>query len=259
MFVFKGLRAAAGWGILLVSDLLRSTKVNRFEQTIAAFAAFLVVGSVSAQEWSYYPYVLTGWNQLGNPLNKPINVIDLIGSLETPISGVTANIEAAWAYRQGQWAFVSPGLSYKDNASHAAQHGYAVLAVIDPGEGFWVRAEGGYTNLPLQTGELYDPGKDFEKRCGWTLMASPGYLSPEEFNTMVATTPPQPGYSQPSFESLWAWDTNGRRFYFYSPLLSPQRLAAYTAANGLGNFALDGRGLELGKSAWVNPFCSARG
>ena len=71
------------------------------------------------------------------------------------------------------------------------------------------------------------------------------------FNKAIGTTPPTPASTQSSLTTLWAWENNTERWYFYAPSLEAAgTLQGYVSDKGY----LDFGNLTLTPTAgvWVN-------
>jgi chitodextrinase/alpha-tubulin suppressor-like RCC1 family protein len=217
---------------------------------------------------SFATSLVTGFNQTGNSLNAPIDVVAFFGNQDSP-TGVTPSIVSIWKWNPltDNWAFYSPQLTHAGNIAYATDptRNYDVLTTINPGEGYWINASTNLT-LPPQVGPLfrYDnanfaalaPGGSFNS--GWYLIATSDVLTPSDFNILVSPTPPAPGtVPTGNFFSLWTWDAGALRWYFYAPILEAQpgglaNVKAYADNHGFLHFQDTGKTLGMGIGFWVN-------
>jgi len=188
--------------------------------------------------------VVAGWNLLGNSSETSLAV----GSL-----GNEACINTVWKWNAatGRWAFHTPALTQSALGTYAASKGYDVLTTIDAGEGFWINAKTAFS-LALPSGNLLQ-SSSFKSTTtsagatshalpsGWSLIATGDSPTPAVFNSAVATTlsaPPQAGQVETNLISLWAWNADQEKWYFWAPhLVNSGGLASYLTSKGYLDFA----------------------
>ena len=214
------------------------------------------------------PVLGPGWNLMGNSLDTVIDVAAMFGSAASAVPGVTEKVETIWKWDalNRQWAYYAPGLTMTQLETFAGDHGYEILATINPGEGYWVEALGDVV-LAGQTAPTFtfDRATYSSLPRGWNLVAmgSTSAPSPHEFATAVSeSAPPQQAVNEDSFDSLWAWDARQQKWYFYSPLLenlpcnaSPCGITAvrdFARNKGYLHFEDSGRTLDPGTGFWVS-------
>lgn len=205
------------------------------------------------------PALLNGFNLLGNTFGTPLNVVQLFGSADNPVPGLSAFIASVWKWDAAnqRWAFHSPQLGTIANAAFAASRGYAVLSNIAPGEGYWVSALGPLS-LPLQSGTPFNwTSTDFGALAsGFHLIAHAGLIAPRQFNAGISSAPPAPGaVPTANFTSLWAWDAQRATWFFYAPQLEASgglaAVKSYADSHYLLHFEDQGRTLGPGTGFWV--------
>jgi hypothetical protein len=176
-------------------------------------------------------YLLQGWNLLGNTVNSPITVSSTFGD--------AAKVSSVWKWlpASGKWAFYSPSLTNQALADYAKAQGYEVLSSISAGEGFWINATASTTaTLPNATSVTASTVQS-ALGTGWNLVGTGEPKPPTDFES----------------ESLWAWDANLLKWYFYSPSLqSSGQLATTIQSMGYTDFTAAGKKLMQGVGFWVN-------
>jgi hypothetical protein len=206
------------------------------------------------------PALLADFNLIGNSLNVAINVPLVFGNQDAPVAGVTSNIESVWKWNAAlaRWSFYSPQLTASGSASYAASHHFEELAVVNPGEGFWMKAINPIT-LPAQTGSNFTwNAVNFPNlNSGYNLIATADSVTPSQFNIDVSQTPPSPGAVPTSnFVSLWMWDALASKWYFYSPLPEASgglpAVKAYADSHNYLHFQDYNKTLGIGTGFWVN-------
>ncbi|MCC6473077.1 MAG: Ig-like domain repeat protein, partial [Burkholderiales bacterium] len=186
----------------------------------------------------------TGFTLTGNSFTTTLDVMATFGNQDpgAGVGGVTENVNAVWAWNATaqKWRFFTPQFTTAQNAAYAAQNGYEVLATVSPGEGYWVDALVPL-NLPAQSGTPYVPAKpQFDTLPSqFNLLAMGTTMTPSQFNIAVGVPPTPPNVPQ-NFVSLWAWDSQRSKWYFYAPSLeapdAPVTNAEYAAAQGFQDF-----------------------
>lgn len=189
-----------------------------------------------------------GWNLLGNSSATPIQI-------SAALAGNT-DITSVWKWLPGQmkWAFYSPILSIRDLEAYAASKGYALLAVIEGGEGFWINARNP-TNFSFPEGDaILSSNVHTGLVSGWNLLAIGQSRTPAQINQETAFRQPD-GSLANGFISLWAWDNARSNWYFFAPALATQgntALSDYTKARGYLDFASEGESLKPARGFWLN-------
>lgn len=204
----------------------------------AAMALRLATGNVLS----------TGWNLVGNTLLTPVDVAATFGA-----SAIKDSITTVWKWipGAGAWAFYAPALGATALQDYASGKGYQVLASIDAGEGFWVNAKpaaaSGRVVVPAPGGAAFDYNPA-SLNAGWNLVATAPNEDPAGFNARAAT-------SGKTLVTLWTWDTQSSKWYFYAPSLAAQGGAAlsdYAGSKGYLDFVSSGKQLGSGVGFWVN-------
>ncbi len=199
----------------------------------------LMASQASAANLSYPLSLSTGWNLIGNSLNT---------SLDVPTTYRTqTNVVTVWKWNAANstWAFYAPSLETNGTlAVYAASKGYAVLATINPGEGYWVNVAS-----PVDAGSQSGTGFSLAAAgltTGWNLSATADNVSPATFTTTIGNV-----------TTLWAWDNANNRWFFYAPSQAADgSLASYIGSKGYEDFGVLMLGDGLG--FWVNYVGSAR-
>lgn len=191
-----------------------------------------------------------GWNLLGNGSDMPIDVA-------TTFSDST-RFQAVWKWNSSDnaWAFFSPALAIQGGtvlADYVAAKGYQRLSSIAGGEGYWVYAkQAGSINIP--SGALIAPASFKGISSGWHLISTGDNVTPRVFNADIGTASSAAGAGPQNIQSLWAWDSTQRKWYFYAPTLEAQggnTLTDYIANHGLLDFISQNKTLGLGVGFWV--------
>jgi hypothetical protein len=190
--------------------------------------------------------VTLGWNLLGNPVKQSIAVADTFGDA----SKVTSVWK--WDVAAANWYFFAPGMSAADLQAYGASQGYAVLAEINGGDGYWVNAKT-QANLGSVTGDAINL-RESSLSSGWNLVSTASLVTPQYFNLTLSTTPPTLGQVPINLTSLWAWDSVQSNWFFYAPSMEAQggsALADYIAAQRYQDFAAGSKTLGNGAGFWV--------
>ena len=175
-----------------------------------------------------------GWNLAGNSKNAAIDVASTFNS--------PANVLTVWKWEASKrnWAFYTPAKA-DGGAAYAASKGYDFLAVINPGEGYWVNAINSFT-ATLPAGTPVTASSFQNMASGWNLISESGFDTPSAFGSAIG-----------SFVSLWAWDNGSASWFFYAPSLdSAGTLQSYIQSKGYLDFASFGKTLRPGIGFWVN-------
>ena len=211
--------------------------------------------------------LVSGFNLIGNATTTAVDVISTFGSLDHPVGGVTASVDAVWAWDAAnqKWLFHTPAFTAAGSAAYAAANGFEALTAIAPGKGYWVHATAPFT-LAMPGGSPFNTysGLQFDAlpAHAFNLLSIAAVETPRAFNSAVGLTPPSPGIVPENFSSLWAWDAVRGRWYFYSPHLEQvgqQTNAQYCAANGYQDFGggtppAPALNLGPGVGFWVQKF-----
>ncbi|MCX7170494.1 MAG: peptidylprolyl isomerase [Proteobacteria bacterium] len=187
--------------------------------------------------------MISGWNLVGNSVNTPLNVATTLGD--------AARVSTVWKWiaATGKWAFYTPAEA-DGGAAHAAARGYDSLATINGGEGFWVNAKQAFT-LQLAPGTAVTSASFRSLPSGWSLIAIDDGQTPGGFNRALSATAPPAGTIPANINTLWAWDSQSGKWYFYAPSLE--------ASGGLSDLARQRNYLDFGNLGltpstgfWVN-------
>lgn len=204
--------------------------------------------SLSSGNAAFTPAITAGWNLLGNSLAGTLSVASMVGNPDTPIAGVSENVDSVWKWNSAtaRWAFYSPRLTAAELSEYAAAKGYDVLAAINPSEGFWINA-GVSFSMPPQVGAPVDLDSSGFSNLpqGFNLISIGNQKTPSEFRASVGI-----------FTSLWGWDPVEHEWYFYSPLLEAlgglAQVKAYAESHGYLHFSDHNRKLGVGIGFWVD-------
>ena len=187
---------------------------------------------------------------MGNTTDKAINVADTFSS--------TAVITTIWKWAVAVpgWQFYTPSMDATALQAYASSKGYGVLAMINPGEGFWVNAK---TKAPISmaAGNPYSVGSG-ELVTGWNLVATAANATPATFNLSLTdplAPPPTVGVVPLNITTLWAWDSTQSKWYFYAPSYEAQggtALIDYITGKGYLDFTSANKTLGNGVGFWVN-------
>ncbi|MBI3043900.1 MAG: hypothetical protein HYY78_13865 [Betaproteobacteria bacterium] len=215
--------------------------------------------TLSTNQYAVQPELKQGFNMVSNALDITLDVPAIFGNQDAK-TPVTDNVLSVWKWNAaaGRWAFYSPTLTVAGNAAYAASQNYDVLATVGPGEGYWANALQAMT-LPVQSGTGVNwNGANFPALpSGFNLIAMAEVLTPSQFNVQVSPVPPAPGVvPTDNFTSLWAWNAEAGKWFFYSPLLEATGgLAAvktYADSHNLLHFEDHNKLLGIGGGFWVN-------
>jgi streptogramin lyase len=178
--------------------------------------------------------VQAGWNLLGNSRSPSIQA----ASLYSDAGWVTAVWK--WDAKQKQWQIYAPSMDTVALQNLINDKGYAALAEIKPGEGYWVQATEP-ASVTLPTGTSPDL-TNASLVSGWNLVAS-------GTSQMASAMTSKLG----NIRSLWAWDNAGSNWYFYAPSLDTgTALADYIKGKGYLDFTASSKTLDSGVGFWVN-------
>jgi len=143
-----------------------------------------------------------------------------------------------WIANGATWAFYTPSLASQALSDYAASKGYAVLATINGGEGFWVNAKAAFTaQVPVGSAVASTSFQAMES--GWNLIAIGDGKTPRLFSAITPLT------------TLWAWDATQTNWYFYAPSLdNAGTLSSYITSKGYLDFGA--KALDPTMGFWVN-------
>ena len=195
--------------------------------------------------------IVAGWNLIGNSYNTPIDVTSLLSD--------TSKITAVWKWLadKARWAFYAPTLSSQALSDYVSTNGYDALSTIVGGEGFWVNAKQSF-DLQMPNGVQilatdFQSGGAQQLKSGWSLIAMGDSKSPSNFNSSLSLTPLSSGTTISNITSLWAWQADGSKWYFYAPSLDASgQLINYTQNNGYLDFSTSQKTLTPGVGFWIN-------
>ena len=198
-----------------------------------------LVGATASNAHAQIKVTLTeGWNLIGNGYYASLDVAN------HPQLTDVENVVTVWKWLPvpGKWAFYAPAKTPGDLAIYAGEKGYAVLNVINSGEGFWVNAKKTFelelhkatpTRIPsvaFQVGSL-------SLSPSWNLIATGDTPTPRIFTNAIAKQAPTSGVDTQVLITMWAWDAASSTWHFYAPGLDNEgKLAAYIAEKGYKNF-----------------------
>ncbi len=197
----------------------------------------------------------SGWNLVGTGAGGTLNVASAFDD-PTKIESVWT-----WVHDKGSWGFYSPSLTETALADYAAERGFDVLSTIGPGEGFWVNAKQKHFATWQSGGEIqsavFQEGKPGALKHGWNLISiAGGGMTPSEFNADIGVSSPASAEVIPiNISSLWAWDTELNKWYFYAPDLEAQggsALIDYIDSKGYLDFTTNNKTLHADVGFWVN-------
>ena len=177
--------------------------------------------------------VVPGWNLLGNGSTQMLDVTD------PALFGDAAKVGSVWKWlpTTGNWAFYAPGMSSQALRDYAAGAGYAVLATIGGGEGFWVNARQAFSVSLPTTPALLSVTLLPDLPPGWNLIAVGDTRNAADFDV----------------SSVWSWDAHLGKWYFFAASLNASGgLVAYLQGRGYLDFSGAGRTLGAGAGFWVN-------
>jgi hypothetical protein len=196
-----------------------------------------------------------GWNLVGNGGSTAMNVSSVFGDPSKVLSiwkwvksGSAPNI------RYPAWAFYTP-LQSDGGAAYAANNGFEAFTSVASGEGFWVNAKTAFS-VPMTApawilSSVFAPGQSKALTPGWSLIATGEAQTASAFNKVMGTTPPAAGVIPLNLTSLWAWQNNTQRWYFYAPSLERSGgLSAYLGENNYLDFGSVSFAPTMG--FWVN-------
>jgi hypothetical protein len=99
----------------------------------------------------------------------------------------------------------------------------------------------------------FQSGGAQQLKSGWSLIAMGDSKSPSNFNSSLSLTPPSSGTTISNITSLWAWQADGSKWYFYAPSLDASgQLINYTQNNGYLDFSTSQKTLTPGVGFWIN-------
>jgi hypothetical protein len=186
--------------------------------------------------------LVKGWNLIGNGYNQSFNAASLLNS---------STIVSVWKWiaSSSSWAFYAPSLSSTQLSSYTQQQGYQVLSTINAGDGFWVNASTAQSlSLPggagVSSSSFAKAGANPLSK-GWSLIAIGDSSAPSAFNGVISNA------SNTNLTSLWAWDANQTKWFFFSPSLNTAgTLNSYISLQGYESFGTSVLSPTTG--FWVN-------
>ncbi len=191
---------------------------------------------------------MLGWNLLGNGNTGSIDVAVALGDPAKVIS------VWKWVAADGIWAFYTPQQA-DGGAAIASKRGLAPLTAIDAGEGFWVNATQAFAIDPASGSPVTGSSFQWVLAKGWNLIAIGETLTPRQFNQALSAMPPSPGKLPVSLNTLWTWDAQAMKWYFYAPSLDElggTALRQYLRHQGYLDFTAGNKLLGPGMGFWVN-------
>ena len=184
--------------------------------TVTMNAALSVTATFNSGSTQSFP---SGFTLAGNGATTALNVLATFGTADAPVSGVSGNVDAIWAWDAAtlKWMFHTPQFTAAQSAAYAAAHGYEALTSIPPGRGYWVNALAPFS-ITVPAGAPFNYGNITfgALPAGFNLLAIGGTMTASQFNVTVGL-PPSPGQIPNNFNALWAWDTARETWYFYTP------------------------------------------
>lgn len=221
-----------------------------------------LVGATASNAHAQIKVTLTkGWNLIGNGYYASLDVANHSQLKEGE------NVVTVWKWLPvpGKWAFYAPAKTPGDLATYASGIGYAVLNVINPGEGFWVNAEKTFELELHQATPTRIPSIAFQVGSlslnpGWNLIATGDTpTTPRIFTNAIAKQAPTSGVDTQVLITMWAWDAASSKWRFYAPEMdNAGGLAAYIAAKGYTSFEATQenqsttQGIGATSGFWVN-------
>ncbi len=170
--------------------------------------------------------MIKGWNLLSLTAEPVSNNVDVL------LTGISNNIESVWKWETAGWAVLLPGEDTP--GAYASSKGFAELASLSPGEGFWINAKQA-DELNLEGSPL--SGGSLSLTSGWNLK---GLLQDS-----AATVSDLLAENQQSITSIWKWAGGGWAVYLPG---DPDGGAAYAGNKGFELL----ENIELGEGFWVN-------
>ena len=196
----------------------------------------------------------TGWNLLGNGTDQPLTMTTLVGDKASSVTTVWK-----WDVAQTGWQFYAPSMDATALQTYATNKNYLVLSQVNSGEGFWVNAAKAFSvTLPGGTaisGNDFQGGKPRALKKGWNLVAVGNALTPSAFNMALSASPPTADVVPINLTTLWAWDNQQAKWYFYAPNLEAQggtALKDYIDRKGYLDFTATNKLLGSDLGFWVN-------
>jgi alpha-tubulin suppressor-like RCC1 family protein len=195
--------------------------------------------------------LVSGWNLIGNSYNVALDVTSLLSD--------PANVTTVWKWLPSstKWAFYAPTLPSQALADYVKNKGYEVLSTVVGGEGFWVNAKQAF-ELQVPNGVQvlstdFQSGGAKQLNSGWSLIAIGDNKEPSSFNSSLSLTPPSGGKVASNVTTLWAWDADTSKWYFYAPSLEASGgLINYNNSKGYLDFSSNQKKLAPGVGFWVN-------
>lgn len=243
---FLAVAAGDGHTLALKTDGSAWSWGGNFNGQLGDGTSFVIARITQQAITGATPYILPGWNLLGNGTQTMVDVSTVFGDVTRYVS------VWKWQHDSRRWAIYSASLSATALDAYASSKGFDVLATINAGEGFWVNAV-----TPVSV--VLPPGTAVTSASlattlgsGWSLLAIGDSKTPRVFNNSLSTAPPNAGTpAAPVLTTLWAWSSEQSAWYFYAPSLDNSGgLAAYTASKSYLDFGTTT--LSMGTGFWVN-------
>jgi len=172
--------------------------------------------------------VSPGWNLLNSPLQPADN------SLQAIIANHKDKIISIWKWQNGNWAVALPGYTDEEFNNYVQQKGFAILNVINAGEGFWVNSKDKFS---LVISGQYPEDSCLSLMTGWNLT---GLKANQETDIQELFS-----NVKEKIISVWSWQENTWAVYLFS---QPEQTQAYAQSKGF--YVLSK--LKPGQGFWVN-------
>ncbi|MFC0166865.1 reprolysin-like metallopeptidase [Pseudoduganella danionis] len=185
---------------------------------------------------------VAGWHLLGNGTLASMQVASLYGD--------ASKTESVWHWNTAtaRWGIYLPALSADALAKYAAERGADVLTTIDAGQAYWVNFKQAYS-MPIPAAVPLEASAYRQIGAGWHMVAIGSAITPQAFHQALDESD-----GAVNFSSLWVWDNTRGKWYYYSPALAAQggtALADYAQANGMLDFATEGKLIEAHTGIWI--------
>jgi hypothetical protein len=257
---FIGMTPFGSIGTLTTGDIAGNSTLTVSATFFGPLGPVSANRTVTVTDASSFPVILQplveGWNLVGNSIGAPLNVVATFGDAVQPVPGISDAVLSVWKWDavNARWAFFTPTMTPAQLEAYAASKAYAVLQVVQPGEGYWINASQPLV-LPARSGNpVVLATNSFV--TGWNLVSTSQAMTPPELDTFIAAVPPAPGAVAQSYVSLWSWDADSGKWLFYAPSLAaaggPEAVKAYADAHGYLDFATLDRRLGNGIGFWIN-------
>lgn len=183
-----------------------------------------------------------GWHLLGNGTLASIQVASQYGD--------ASRIESVWRWdtASARWRIYLPSLSPAELALYAAERGADVLSTLESGEAYWVHHRQAYA-MPLAVAVPREAVAFRSISSGWHMVSIGSAMTPQAFHQSLGSAE-----DTVNFSSLWVWDNGRNKWYYYSPTLAAlggSVLADYAQANGMLDFASEGKLIEAHMGIWL--------